>query len=234
MNRLYLALDVETGADAFRLLERIEQKPAVKVGMELFYREGGRFVEQLVDSGYPVFLDVKVHDIPETARRTLRQIGRLGVELTNVHTLGGETMMRYALDGLRDVTDTTKLIGVTQLTSTDERMLAEELHIEGGLEQAVLRQATMADRAGLDGVVASVHEAHSIRQALGSSFLTVTPGIRMNETADDQVRIATPKAARDAGVSAIVVGRPITRAEDPNAAYAYYLQEWSRTYETNR
>lgn len=234
MNRLYLALDVETGADAFRLLERIEQKPAVKVGLELFYREGGQFVERLVGEGYPVFLDVKVHDIPETARRTLRQIGRLGVELTNVHTFGGETMMRYALDGLRDVTDTTKLIGVTQLTSTDERMLADELHISGGLEQAVLRQAAMARRAGLDGVVASVHESRAIHQTLGSSFLTVTPGIRMSETADDQVRVATPQAARDAGVSAIVVGRPITRSVDPNAAYTHYLEEWSRTYETNR
>lgn len=234
MHRLYLALDVETAEEAFRLLRRIEAKPAVKVGMELFYREGGQFVERLVGEGYPVFLDVKVHDIPETARRTLRQIGRLGVELTNVHTLGGETMMRYALDGLRDVNETTRLIGVTQLTSTDERMLAEELHIEGGLERAVLRQALSAERSGLDGVVASVHEARAIHQALGSQFLTVTPGIRMNETTDDQVRVATPKAAREAGVSAIVVGRPITRAEDPNAAYTYYLQEWSRTYETNR
>ena len=234
MHRLYLALDVETGDDAFRLLRKIEQKPAVKVGMELFYREGNRFVEQLVDQGYPVFLDVKVHDIPETARRTLRQIGRLGVELTNVHTLGGKTMMRYALEGLRDVTDTTKLIGVTQLTSTDERMLADELHISGGLEQAVLRQATMAKQAGLDGVVASVHEARLIHQTLGDAFLTVTPGIRMSETADDQVRVATPKAAKEAGVSSIVVGRPITRSEDPNAAYEYYLKEWSRTYETNR
>lgn len=234
MNRLYLALDVETGEEAFRLLNRIQQKPAVKVGMELFYREGSRFVEQLVDSGHSVFLDVKVHDIPETARRTLRQIGRLGVEMTNVHTLGGETMMRYALDGLRETNETTRLIGVTQLTSTDERMLAEELHIEGGLDQAVLRQATMAERAGLDGVVASVHEANAIRQAFGPSFLTVTPGIRIHETADDQVRVATPKTARASGVSAIVVGRPITRAQDPNAAYDYYLQEWSRSYETNR
>lgn len=234
MNRLYLALDVETADDAFRLLRRIEARPAVKVGMELFYREGGQFVERLVGEGYPVFLDVKVHDIPETARRTLRQIGRLGVELTNVHTLGGETMMRYALEGLRDVTDTTRLIGVTQLTSTDERMLADELYIRDGLEQAVLRQASMAQRAGLDGVVASVHEAEAIHQALGSTFLTVTPGIRLNEAADDQVRVATPQAARDAGVSAIVVGRPVTRAVDPNAAYTHYLQEWSRTYETNR
>ncbi|TCI65508.1 orotidine-5'-phosphate decarboxylase [Exiguobacterium sp. SH0S2] len=234
MNRLYLALDVETRDEAFSLLKKIDQRPAVKVGMELFYREGGRFVEELVASGYPVFLDVKVHDIPETARRTLRQIGRLGVEMTNVHTLGGETMMRYALDGLRDVNDTTTLIGVTQLTSTDERMLSEQLGIDGSLEQAVLRQAGLAKRAGLDGVVASVHEARAIRQALGSQFLTVTPGIRINETTDDQVRVATPQAAFDAGVSAIVVGRPITRAADPNAAYEYFMKEWSKTYETNR
>lgn len=234
MNRLYLALDVETGADAFRLLERIEHKPAVKVGMELFYREGGRFVEELVASGYPVFLDVKVHDIPETARRTLRQIGRLGVEMTNVHTLGGETMMRYALDGLRDVNDKTKLIGVTQLTSTDERMLSEELGIDGSLEQAVLRQAKFAKRAGLDGVVASVHEARAIRQVLGQQFMTVTPGIRLGDTTDDQVRIATPQLAKAEGVTAIVVGRPITRAADPKAAYEQFLIEWSPTYETNR
>lgn len=234
MHRLYLALDVETRDEAFSLLKKIDECPAVKVGMELFYREGGRFIEELVANGYPVFLDVKVHDIPETARRTLRQIGRLGVELTNVHTLGGETMMRYALDGLRDVNDTTKLIGVTQLTSTDERMLSEELGIDGSLEQAVLRQARLAKRAGLDGVVASVHEARAIRQALGQQFMTVTPGIRLGDTTDDQVRIATPQLAKAEGVTAIVVGRPITRAADPNAAYEKFLREWSPTYETNR
>lgn len=233
MHNLYLALDVATREDAFQLLNQIERRPAVKVGMELFYREGGKFVEELVDSGYPVFLDVKVHDIPETARRTLRQIGRLGVELTNVHTLGGETMMRYALEGLREVNETTKLIGVTQLTSTDERMLSEELGIMAPLEQAVLHQAGLAKRAGLDGVVASVHESHAIHQLLGENFMTVTPGIRLGGTTDDQVRVATPQAAREAGVSAIVVGRPITRATDPNAAYEYFMKEWGQTYETN-
>lgn len=234
MNRLYLALDMETREEAFDLLQRIESRPAVKVGMELFYREGGRFIEELVDAGYPVFLDVKVHDIPETARRTMRQIGKLGVELTNVHTLGGEKMMRYALDGLREVNSLTRLIGVTQLTSTDEQMVRTELGIVDGLESAVLRQATSAKRAGLDGVVASVHEAPLIHQRIGSDFITVTPGIRLEQTNDDQVRIATPNVAKEAGVHAIVVGRPITRASDPNAMYGQFMREWSQAYETNR
>lgn len=234
MNRLYLALDVETREDALRFLRQIDGLPAVKIGMELFYREGGRFVEELVDAGHPVFLDVKVHDIPETARRTMRQIGKLGVELTNVHTLGGEKMMRYALEGLREVNASTRLIGVTQLTSTDERMIQTELGIMDGLEKAVLRQATVAKRAGLDGVVASVHEAAIIHAHLGTDFMTVTPGIRLENTSDDQVRVATPGAAKRAGVHAIVVGRPITRASCPNEVYQHFLNEWSRSYETNR
>lgn len=234
MNRLYLALDVETREDALRFLSQIDGLPAVKIGMELFYREGGRFVEELVDAGHPVFLDVKVHDIPETARRTMRQIGKLGVEMTNVHTLGGEKMMRYALEGLREGNDSTRLIGVTQLTSTDELMLQTELGIMDGLQHAVLRQATAAKRAGLDGVVASVHEAEIIHAHLGAEFMTVTPGIRLNRSADDQVRVATPAAARRAGVHAIVVGRPITRAASPNEMYQQFINEWSRSYETNR
>lgn len=234
MNRLYLALDVASREEAFQLLKKIEQKPAVKVGMELFYREGSRFVEELVANDYPVFLDVKVHDIPETARRTLRQIGHLGVEVTNVHTLGGTKMMQYALEGLREVNETTKLIGVTQLTSTNQKMLTDELGIHDRLEQAIMRQAINAKQAGLDGVVASVHEASMIHQSLGRSFMTVTPGIRLAETPDDQVRVATPQVAKREGVTSIVVGRPITRAVDPNAAYEYFLKEWSQTYETNR
>lgn len=234
MNRLYLALDFETGAEARAFLQRLNHKPAVKIGMELFYREGASFVRELVAEGYPVFLDVKVHDIPETAKRTMRQIAELGVELTNVHALGGERMMRYALEGLRSVNDTTKLIAVTQLTSTDEDMVQRELGITDGLKQAVLRQAHFAKQAGLDGVVTSVLEASEIHEHLGADFMTVTPGIRLGETSDDQVRVASPRTAREAGVHAIVVGRPITRAEDPNAAYEYFLQEWSQPYEINR
>ncbi|WP_215141723.1 orotidine-5'-phosphate decarboxylase [Exiguobacterium qingdaonense] len=234
MRNLYLALDVETRDEAFHLLNRFSNRPAVKVGMELFYREGARFIEELVDLGYPVFLDVKVHDIPETTRRTMRQIGRLGVAVTNVHTLGGEKMMRYALDGLRMESDTTRLIGVTQLTSTDERMMQTELGIAGRLDLAVIRQATLAKRAGLDGVVASVQEARMIHQELGDTFMTVTPGIRLGGTDDDQVRVATPHEASRAGVHSIVVGRPITRAADPVTMYDQFMKEWGQTYETNR
>lgn len=234
MHNLYLALDVETRDEALHLLKPFPGRPAVKVGMELFYREGGRFVEELVDLGYPVFLDVKVHDIPETARRTMRQIGKLGVEMTNVHTLGGEKMMRYALDGLRQGSDTTRLIGVTQLTSTDEQMMQMELGIPGRLDQAVIRQASLAKQAGLDGVVASVQEAKMIHQELGDAFMTVTPGIRLGQTDDDQVRVATPREARLAGVHAIVVGRPITRANDSLVMYEQFMMEWGQSYETNR
>ncbi|MFY7868751.1 MAG: orotidine 5'-phosphate decarboxylase / HUMPS family protein, partial [Exiguobacterium sp.] len=139
-----------------------------------------------------------------------------------------------ALDGLRQENDTTRLIGVTQLTSTDERMMQTELGISGRLDQAVLRQATLAKQAGLDGVVASVQEAKAIHQKLGDTFMTVTPGIRLGATEDDQVRIATPHEARLAGVHSIVVGRPITRATDPMAMYDQFMKEWGLMNETNR
>lgn len=227
MNQLYIALDFPTEAEVFSFLGRFEAtRPAVKIGMELFYAAGGTFVRKLVERGHAVFLDVKVHDIPETARRTMRIIGQLGVELTNVHVAGGKEMMIAAREGLRETNAETQLIGVTQLTSTDEAML-RDLKIEGAMPAVVREYAQLAEAAGLDGIVCSALDLPELVSACRTDFRFVTPGIRpTNSQADDQKRVATVLDARQNGATDLVIGRPITRAEHPEQVYLMLLEQW--------
>lgn len=227
MGQLYIALDFPSGLHVTRFLEKFGPvRPAVKVGMELYYAEGPAFVRQLVERGHAVFLDLKVHDIPETARRTLRVIGQLGVELTNVHAAGGLEMMRAAREGLDETAASTRLIAVTQLTSTDQAMV-EQLLIREPLEAVVVAYAQLAEQAGLDGVVCSALDVEKIKPSCRDGFQLVTPGIRPTGTAaHDQKRIATVEFARDAGATDLVIGRAITQADDPAAMYEDLLAQW--------
>lgn len=187
-------------------------------------------MKQLKERNCELFLDLKLHDIPTTVNKAMKRLASLGVDLVNVHAAGGKRMMQAALEGLEEGTLTGKrpsLIAVTQLTSTSEQIMKDELLIEKSLIDTVVHYSKKAEESGLDGVVCSVHEAKAIYQAVSPSFLTVTPGIRMSEdAANDQVRVATPAIAREKGSSAIVVGRSITKAEDPVKAYKAVRLEW--------
>ncbi|MBW9313470.1 orotidine-5'-phosphate decarboxylase [Bacillus subtilis] len=227
-----IALDFASAEETLAFLVSFQQEPLfVKVGMELFYQEGPSIVKQLKERNCELFLDLKLHDIPTTVNKAMKRLASLGVDLVNVHAAGGKKMMQAALEGLEEGTPAGKkrpsLIAVTQLTSTSEQIMKDELLIEKSLIDTVVHYSKQAEESGLDGVVCSVHEAKAIYQAVSPSFLTVTPGIRMSEdAANDQVRVATPAIAREKGSSAIVVGRSITRAEDPVKAYEAVRLEW--------
>ncbi len=229
---LIVALDFPGRRETADFLKEFNHEPLfVKVGMELFYREGPAVMELLKAGGHSIFLDLKLHDIPNTVYRAMKNLASLGADMVNVHAAGGSTMMEHALEGLEAGTpagaDRPQCIAVTQLTSTDEHMLYHELQIEKPLEDVVLHYADLAKKSGLDGVVCSVHESASISKSLGREFLKVTPGIRpAGSGAGDQKRIATPQEARRAGSTAIVVGRAITQADDPAAAYRSIKKEW--------
>jgi len=221
-NDVIIALDFPGREETFRFLDRFpDEQPFVKIGMELFYAEGPDMVRELKDRGHRIFLDLKLHDIPNTVKSAMAVLSRLGVDLVNLHAAGASQMMRAALEGLTRPDGTRPLlIAVTQLTSTDEAALKNELLIGRPMEETVLRYAKNAADAGLDGVVCSPLEAKKVKEFCGENFLTVTPGIRFAEGgADDQKRIMTPALAGKSGCDFIVVGRPITRAEDPAAAY---------------
>ena len=204
------------------------RKPFVKIGMELFYAEGPEIVRELRRRGHPVFLDLKLHDIPNTVRKAMRVLSALDVDICNVHASGTIEMMRAALEGLTRPDGTRPLlIAVTQLTSTSEERLRRELLVGAGMNETIVKYAQNAREAGLDGVVCSPLEAGMVKNACGEGFLTVTPGIRFADAAaDDQVRITTPARARELGSDYIVVGRPVTAAPDPVAAYERCLQEF--------
>lgn len=219
-----VALDFPSVREAMgflRLFGGESEKPFVKIGMELFYSGGSQAVKAAKDMGHRVFLDLKLHDIPNTVGRSMAVLASLGADIVNLHASGGIAMMREAVKGLSSGGGPRPLlIGVTQLTSTDERMLSEELLVSSGMEQTVMHYAKNALSAGLDGVVCSPHEAGAIKAACGKDFLAVTPGIRFpSSMADDQRRIMTPEEARIAGSDYIVMGRPITAAKDPVEAY---------------
>lgn len=229
--KAYLALDFPdwNSTEAFLRGNGLHGVP-VKVGMELFYKEGPTVVEKLKELDHAVFLDLKLHDIPTTVMRAMRNIAGLGVDLVNVHALGGREMIEAAKQGLSG--SSTKLIAVTILTSMDERVLQEELMINGRLEETAVRFARLAKVGGADGVVCSVHEAAGIKAACGESFLTVTPGIRLKESAgNDQKRIATPAFARKNGSDYIVIGRSVTNAKNPIRAYEQAIKEWENGIE---
>ncbi|MBU2659192.1 orotidine-5'-phosphate decarboxylase [Bacillus cabrialesii] len=227
-----IALDFASAEETLAFLAPFQKEPLfVKVGMELFYQEGPSIVKQLKERNCELFLDLKLHDIPTTVNKAMKRLAGLGVDLVNVHAAGGKNMMQAALEGLEEGTPAGKkrpsLIAVTQLTSTSDQMMKDELLIQRPLIDTVVHYSKLAEESGLDGVVCSVHEAKAIYEAVSPSFLTVTPGIRMSEdAANDQIRVATPAIAREKGSSAIVVGRSITKAADPVKAYEAVRLEW--------
>lgn len=203
----------------------VSSRPFVKIGMELYYAEGPQIVKMLKDRGHKVFLDLKLHDIPNTVKKSMKVLGEYGVDMVNLHAAGGIEMMKAAKEGLMlgaaRLADKPKLIAVTQLTSTDEATMQRELLIDKPLNEVVRQYALNARDAGLDGVVCSAFEAADIHSACGDDFLTVCPGIRLvKDGSDDQKRVMTPDEARSAGADYIVVGRPITAADKPADAYA--------------
>jgi len=223
--RIILALDLPNKEKATELLDTIgEQVRYVKVGMELFYKEGFPLIELLKKRGLNIFLDLKLHDIPNTVGNAIAQLTKMEVDMLNVHVAGGVKMMEAAKNGLeKGLTSGQKkpsLIGVTQLTSTDERMLKTEIGIPLSVEQSVRNYAKLAKLAGLDGVVASPLEVEAIKKECGHTFLTVTPGIRLaGDNSDDQKRITTPKQAFDLGTDFIVIGRSIRDSIDPKLTF---------------
>lgn len=204
------------------------EKPFVKIGMELFYAEGPAIVREIKARGHKIFLDLKLHDIPNTVRKAMSVLSSLDVDIVNLHAAGTKAMMEAAIEGLTRPDGTRPLlIAVTQLTSVDSESMHSELLIEGKLDEVVMHYAKNAAASGLDGVVCSPLEAGKVKEVCGESFLTVTPGIRFADSAaDDQKRITTPAKARELGSDYIVIGRPVTAAADPVAAYRKAVKEF--------
>jgi orotidine-5'-phosphate decarboxylase len=229
--RIMVALDYATAESAEQLIKQLEGIPCyLKVGMQLFYAAGPRFVTSLKERGYKVFLDLKMHDIPNTVKGGAESITRLGVDMINLHAAGGKQMMEAAMEGVdKALTGALRqrplVIAVTQLTSTNEQVLNHEIGIAGSMEQAVLRYALLAKEAGLNGVVASPLEVVRIKSDCGDSFITVTPGIRpAGADLGDQLRVMTPKQAFEQGTDYVVIGRPITASVDPRGTMESIMQ----------
>lgn len=230
-NKPIIALDFPGEKEVFKFLQQFNEPLFVKIGMELYMQEGPDIVRKVKEQGHDIFLDLKLHDIPNTVKSAMKGLARLGVDLVNVHAAGGKPMMEGALEGLEAGTpagrERAALIAVTQLTSTTQEQMQQEQKIALSLQDSVLHFAQLTKQAGLNGVVCSVHEASAIRELCGEDFLRVTPGIRMlGGDAHDQKRIATPDGARKDGSSLIVVGRAITGAADPVAAYKNVCELW--------
>ena len=224
-----IALDFPTKAETLAFLDQFQgRKPFVKIGMELFYAEGPDVVREIKARGHQIFLDLKLHDIPNTVKRAMAVLSRLDVDMVNLHAAGASAMMKGALEGLTRPDGTRPLlIAVTQLTSTDAEALKNELLIDVPMDETVMRYAKNAADCGLDGVVCSPLEARKVKDTCGEGFLTVTPGIRFADgDVGDQKRIMTPEKAGKSGSDYIVVGRPITQAADPVAAYARCVKEF--------
>lgn len=231
--KVLIALDFANRETTLDFLKKIgPEKPGIKVGMELFYQEGPQLINDLKNQDYFIFLDLKLHDIPNTVMRAMKRLATLGVDLVNVHAAGGRAMMEAAIEGLESGTPSgirrPSCIAVTQLTSTDQTMLENELLIQHPLDQVITSYAKTAMESGMDGVVCSPWESPSIKAATRPDFLTVTPGIRLaGDASGDQKRIATPSKARSLSCDYIVVGRSITQANDPIKAYQMVCNEWS-------
>ncbi len=226
-----IALDFSTGKETLAFLDQFknnERKPYVKVGMELYYAEGPSIIKEIKKRGHKLFLDLKLHDIPNTVRKAMSVLSKLDVDMVNVHAAGTIDMMKAAKEGLtREDGTRPLLIAVTQLTSTSQERMQNELLIDEDIDKVVIKYAENADDAGLDGVVCSPLEAGKIHSACGNSFLTITPGVRFADgDKGDQVRVTTPERAKEIGSDYIVVGRPITQAADPVAAYNRCVAEF--------
>lgn len=229
MKDVIIACDFSSKEATLEFLDKFTgRKPFVKIGMELFYAEGPEIVREIKKRGHKIFLDLKLHDIPNTVKKAMKVLSGLDVDMTNVHAAGTIEMMKAALEGLTRPDGTRPmLIAVTQLTSTSEERMRGELLINAGIGETIVKYASNAAEAGLDGVVCSPLEAGMVKEACGAGFLAVTPGIRFADAAaDDQVRITTPLRAREIGSDFIVVGRPITAAADPVAAYNRCIDEF--------
>lgn len=224
-----IALDFDSREKTLAFLDRFtEEKPFVKVGMELFYAEGPAIVREIRRRGHRIFLDLKLHDIPNTVKKAMAVLSGLDVDMTNLHAAGTKAMMEAALEGLTRPDGTRPLlIAVTQLTSTSQERMESDLLIEKPLDQVVMHYAKCAAESGLAGVVCSPLEAGKVHEVCGKDFVTVTPGVRFADgDAGDQVRITTPAKAKELGSDYIVVGRPITQAADPVAAYRRCVSEF--------
>ncbi len=224
-----VACDFSSKEQVLNFLDKFtERKPFVKIGMELYYAEGPAIVRELKARGHKIFLDLKLHDIPNTVKKSMAVLSRLDVDITNLHAGGGTAMMQAALEGLTRPDGTRPLlIGVTQLTSTDQETLERDLLIKEPIDQVVMHYAETAKNAGLDGVVCSPLEAEKVHNRCGKQFLTVTPGVRFADgDIGDQKRVMTPAQAKAIGSDYIVVGRPITAAADPVAAYNRCVAEF--------
>ena len=224
-----IALDFDSRAATLAFLDRFgEDKPFVKIGMELYYAEGPAIVREIKERGHKIFLDLKLHDIPNTVKKAMQVLSGLGVDMLNLHAAGTKAMMEAALEGaVRPDGARSLVIAVTQLTSTSQERMEDELLIEKPLDQVVMHYAQCAAQAGLAGVVCSPLEAGKVHAACGDGFLTVTPGVRFaGGDVGDQVRVTTPAKAKELGSDYIVVGRPITQAEDPVAAYRRCVAEF--------
>lgn len=224
-----VACDFSSAEQVFTFLDKFQgRKPFVKIGMELYYAEGPAIVRQIKARGHKIFLDLKLHDIPNTVKKAMAVLSRLDVDICNLHAAGTTAMMEAALEGLTRPDGTRPLlIAVTQLTSTDQAAMERDLMIHAPMEQVVMHYAEAAKSAGLDGIVCSPLEAGRVHERCGRDFLTVTPGVRFADgDAGDQKRVMTPAAAREIGSDYIVVGRPITAAADPVAAYERCVREF--------
>ena len=224
-----IACDFSSKEQVLGFLDRFtETKPFVKIGMELFYAEGPSIVREIKARGHKIFLDLKLHDIPNMVKKAMSVLRNLNVDMCNVHAAGTIDMMRAAVEGLtREDGTRPLLIAVTQLTSTSEERMRGELLIDATINDTIVKYALNTRQAGLDGVVCSPLEAAMVKQACGEEFMTVTPGVRFADgEAGDQVRITTPARAREIGSDYIVVGRPVTQAADPVAAYERCLKEF--------
>ena len=225
-----IACDFASKEETFAFLDRFTgRKPFVKIGMELFYAEGPEIVREIKKRGHKIFLDLKLHDIPTTVKKAMAVLSGLDVDIVNLHASGTKAMMSAALEGLTRPDGTRPLlIAVTQLTSTDQESMENDLLIYKPIDQVVMHYAKCAADAGLDGVVCSPLEAEKVHEVCGRQFLTVTPGVRFADSdKGDQKRVMTPAAAKEIGSDYIVVGRPITKAEDPVAAYERCLREFA-------
>ena len=226
-----IACDFASAEQTMAFLDKFkgeERKPFLKIGMELYYAEGNAIVREIKRRGHKIFLDLKLHDIPNTVRKAMKVLSALDVDMVNVHAAGTVEMMKAAKEGLtREDGSRPLLIAVTQLTSTSEQTMQQELLINATIGDTIIKYAQNAKEAGLDGVVCSPLESAIVKEACGREFMTITPGIRFADSAaDDQVRITSPAKAREIGSDYIVVGRPITAADDPVAAYRRCVAEF--------
>ena len=224
-----IACDFDNAKDTLEFLDKFQdQKPYIKIGMELFFSETPEIVREIKRRGHKIFLDLKLHDIPNTVKKAMAALSKLDIDMVNVHCAGTTAMMKAALEGLiREDGTRPILIAVTQLTSTDQEAMERDRLIHGDIKDVVMHYSKTAKHAGLDGVVCSPAEAEKVHEECGADFLTVTPGIRFADSAaDDQKRVMTPQQAREIGADYIVVGRPITQAADPVAVYERCVREF--------